>query len=158
MPPSASLFPAQAVAGGPVGQAVLAHSLENRRCRRSRGGGHQDGFQLGAAMQKSARLAMPNIHGWVNSYSKYQPSPSCASSQWPHRLVHCAFVGRKEKTRYSLDGVAPWRQASRRSRNRPWVVARAHSDWELVVVAQELLYRLADMSLIRWLACLIRFD
>ena len=38
------------------------------------------------------------------------------------------------------------------------MVARAHSDWELVVVAQELLYRLADMSLIRWLACLIRFD
>jgi len=88
---------------------------------------------------------MPNIHGWVNSYSTYQPSPSCASSQWPHRLV-------QEKTRYSLDGVAPWRQASRRSRNRPRVVARAHSDWELVVVAQELLYRLADMSLIRWLA------
>ena len=48
----------------------------------------------------------------------------------------CAFVGRKEKTRYS----------------------RAHSDWELVVVAQELLYRLADMSLIRWLACLIRWS
>ena len=70
----------------------------------------------------------------------------------------CAFVERKEKTRYSLDGVAPLRQESRRSRNRPRVVARAHSDWELVVVAQELLYRLADMSLIRWLACLIRWS
>ena len=60
------------------------------------------------------------------------------------RIALC-ICGKKGENRYSLDGVAPLRQASRRSRNRPRVVARAHSDWELVVVAQELLYRLADM-------------
>ena len=45
----------------------------------------------------------------------------------------CAFVERKEKTRYSLDGVAPWRQASETSKRWDVLgpVVQAHlQTWE----------------------------